>query len=77
LFLAGWLKKEAGENVGVTRWSNVLSGLILIQIAFGALTLLTLAPILMQLGHLLLADLIWISFVLMSVNFLAKNSEAD
>jgi heme A synthase len=48
-----------------------------LQLAFGALTLLTLAPIVMQLGHLLLADLIWISFVLMSVNVLAEEVKAD
>lgn len=77
IFLAGWLKKQAGENLQVTRWSNALSLLILVQILFGALTLLTLAPILMQLGHLLLADLIWISFVLMSASFLAVNVEAE
>ena len=73
IFLAGWLKRQASENFWVARWSNLLSILILVQIAFGALTLLTLAPILMQLGHLFLADAIWISFVLMSASFLAED----
>lgn len=73
IFLAGWLKMKAGNSASVARWSNTLSLLIIIQIAFGSLTLLTLAPIIMQLGHLLLADLIWISFVLMSANILAKD----
>jgi heme A synthase len=41
----------------VARWSNVLSVLVLIQLAFGAATFLTLGPIVMQVGHLLLADL--------------------
>lgn len=71
IFIAGWLKKESGENFWVTRWSNALSLLILVQILFGALTLLTLAPILMQLGHLFLADAVWIAFVLMCASFLA------
>jgi hypothetical protein len=31
-----------------------------------------LAPIVMQLGHLLLADLIWISYVLTAASFLAS-----
>lgn len=74
IFIAGWLKKESGENFWVTRWSNALSLLILVQILFGALTLLTLAPILMQLGHLLLADAVWIAFVLMCASFLAKEN---
>ncbi len=73
IFLAGWLKMKAGNLPGVMRWSNILSVLIIIQIAFGSLTLLTLAPIVMQIGHLLLADLIWISFILMSANFLAED----
>jgi heme A synthase len=71
IFIAGWLKKKAGENPSVTRWANALSLLILVQVLFGALTLLTLAPILMQLGHLFLADAVWIAFVLMCASFLA------
>ena len=77
IFLAGWLRREAKENVWVLRFSNLLSILILIQIAFGALTLLTLAPILMQLGHLFLADAVWISFVLLSASFLAENQNRE
>ncbi len=72
IFLAGWIRKKAENNSAVVRWSNILSILILAQIVFGATTLLMLAPIVMQLGHLLLADLIWISFVLLTANFLAE-----
>ena len=77
IFLAGWLRKKAENNEAVTRWSNVLSVLILTQIAFGAVTLLTLAPILMQLGHLFLADAVWISFVLLTASFLAERNESN
>ncbi len=75
IFLAGWLRKKAENNTSVVRWSNILSILILMQIGFGALTLLTLAPILMQLGHLFLADAVWISFVLLTVSFLAGSNQ--
>lgn len=75
IFAAGWLRRESGNDGGVSRWSNVLSILILCQVAFGAATLLMLAPILMQLGHLFLADAIWISFVLMTANFLADKRD--
>ena len=75
IFLAGWLRKKAENNETVTRWSNILSVLILMQIAFGAVTLLTLAPILMQLGHLFLADAVWISFVLLTASFLSEQKE--
>lgn len=76
IFLAGWLKRESANHVDVARWSNVLTVLILMQIVFGAATLLTLAPIVMQLGHLLLADAIWIVFVLLSASFFAPAAEA-
>lgn len=74
IFLAGWLKTKFADSPDVARWSNILSLLILVQLLFGALTLLTLAPIVMQVGHLLLTDLIWIAFVLMSANVLAENN---
>lgn len=75
LFLAGWLKRLAKENFGVNAWANVLTVLILIQFASGALTLFAHAPILMQIVHLFLADAVWISFVLMSVSFLAERND--
>lgn len=77
ILLAGWAKAKMPGSGSVARWSNVLSVLVLVQIAFGAMTLLTLAPIIMQLGHLLLADAVWISFVLMTANFLAEKEEID
>jgi heme A synthase len=72
IFLVGWLANEATKSSRVKRWSNVLSLLVLAQIAFGAATLLMLGPIVMQLGHLLLADAIWISYVLTAANFLSQ-----
>ena len=76
IFLTGWLAKECGNKRHVTRWSNILSVLVLAQIAFGSATLLMLAPIVMQLGHLLLADAIWISYVLVAANFLSPTASA-
>jgi heme A synthase len=75
IFLAGWLKKNAPESRGVKRWSNVLSILVLLQFASGAITLLFLAPVVMQLIHLFLADAVWIAFVLLSASFLAEQKE--
>lgn len=74
IFLTGWLAKERFGDNKVSRWSNVLAILILGQIAFGSLTLLTLAPIVMQLGHLMFADAIWISYVMFIANFLASEN---
>lgn len=72
VFLAGWLRNQVGENRSVDRWSRVFSILVAAQVVFGAATLLTLGPIIMQLGHLLLADAIWIAFVLMCANYLTS-----
>jgi len=47
---------------------------VIAQLAFGAATLLTLAPIVMQLGHLLLADSVWISFVLLAASYLTTGT---
>lgn len=74
IFLSGSMAKERGEDRSVSRWANILSVLILVQIVFGAATLLTLAPIIMQIGHLLFADAIWISYVLFAANFLSSHS---
>lgn len=71
IFLTGWLAKESGNDAAVKRWSNVLALLVLAQIAFGSATLLMLAPIVMQLGHLFLADAIWISYVITAASFLS------
>lgn len=75
IFGSGWLRARSGGDLSVIRWSNVISVLVLAQIAFGAATLLMLGPIVMQLGHLLLADAIWISFVLLAANYLSMNDD--
>ena len=75
IFLAGWLRSKAKENQAVNKWANILSILVLIQFASGAVTLLTLAPIIMQLIHLFLADAVWIAFILLSAEILAEQSE--
>lgn len=74
-FLASWLKNKFAENASVVRWANVLSLLILIQVLWGAFTLLTLAPIVMQIVHLFLADAVWISFVLLAASVLGESEK--
>ncbi|HEX8638599.1 MAG TPA: COX15/CtaA family protein, partial [Pyrinomonadaceae bacterium] len=76
-FLASWTKAQALGNLSVNRWANALTILILVQFASGAITLLTLAPIVMQLVHLLLADAVWIAFVLMSAAVLVEETETE
>ena len=71
VFLAGWLKRLTRHDARASRWSTILSVVVIVQVAFGAATLLTLGPIVMQIGHLFLADAVWISFVLCAAEFLA------
>ena len=73
-FLALWVIKNAPGSFWAKRWANVLTLLIVLQLIAGGLTLVTLAPIVMQLIHLLLADMLWIVFVLMSGEFLAEQN---
>ena len=77
IFLSGWIRKWSADDVKVSFWSNALAILVLAQLAFGAATLFTLAPIIMQLGHLLLADLVWIAYILMFVSFLASEPSSE
>lgn len=77
IFLAAWMKKNFADFFHVSRWANVLIVLVLVQFVSGAITLLTLAPIVMQIVHLFLADAVWISFVLLSASVLAEQTEVE
>ncbi len=71
-FVSFSLRRRAPRSGGVEWWSNAVNILLIVQIIFGSMTLLMLAPIVMQVGHLLLADLIWISLVILTANFLSR-----
>ncbi len=75
LFITGWLARKRGSDPKVVRWSNLVSILVLLQIGFGSATLLMLAPIVMQLGHLLFAEAIWIAYVMFAAAFLASEQK--
>ncbi len=57
------------------RFSSTLLVLFFVQLAAGVLNLYLLAPVWMQLLHLLLADLLWIAFVLFGAATLAQIAE--
>ncbi|HVT38325.1 MAG TPA: COX15/CtaA family protein [Gemmatimonadaceae bacterium] len=58
-----WLAARAGDPAAM-RFANACGALIVAQLTVGAANLFTLAPIALQLVHLLLADLVWIALVL-------------
>lgn len=65
----------AVRDSSARRWANGCALLIGAQLVVGATNLLTLAPVPLQLVHLLLADAVWISLVLWSAAVLALPRE--
>jgi heme a synthase len=63
--------RTARHNTYTSKLSYALSSLVAIQLIVGAANVLLLAPIWMQLVHLLLADVVWILLVLTSVSALS------
>ena len=53
------------------RLASLVSGLVALQIVLGFVNVLLLAPVWMQLAHLVVADAIWIAFVLLGAQALA------
>jgi heme A synthase len=66
---------QTGPAPEAPRFAMWASGLVLLQILAGALNVLLLAPIWLQVVHLLLADLLWISLVLLGASALAVSEE--
>ncbi len=56
------------------QFANAVLGLSILQICLGLLNLALLAPVWMQLVHLLVADLLWIGFVLLSTELLTASA---
>ncbi|HYG61978.1 MAG TPA: COX15/CtaA family protein, partial [Thermoanaerobaculia bacterium] len=68
---------EQRKGEGIARYARWTMGVVLTQLMAGVVNVLLLAPVWMQLVHLLLADLLWIGFVLFSASVLAaRGAEA-
>ena len=52
-------------------WANRLNVLVIVQLAVGGINILLLAPVWMQLIHLLIADFLWIALILTGSELLA------
>lgn len=55
-----------GGGVWVRRWARAVVALVALQFAAGLLNAALLAPVWLQIVHLLLADLLWVALVLLS-----------
>ncbi|HZG65702.1 MAG TPA: COX15/CtaA family protein [Herpetosiphonaceae bacterium] len=71
LLVVGGVTRTVRRSPATERFARLLFGLFLLQLAVGALNVVLLAPILMQIIHLLLADAVWITLVLLTVAALA------
>ena len=70
-FALSTLKVSAA--VWVRRWARAVVALVAVQFAAGLLNAALLAPVWLQIVHLLLADLLWLALVLLSAATLCKS----
>jgi len=72
---AGWLARRSPAPALAAR-ARAVTGLIAAQVAAGFLNLALAAPVWMQLLHLVLADLVWIAWVLLAADAAAAERPA-
>lgn len=72
IFGAPRLARGGGRLAG--RLARAVAVLAALQLLVGAVNVILLAPVWMQMVHLLLADLLWIAFVLLGAEVLARPS---
>jgi heme a synthase len=66
LFVVAASRRLARGRPGAARWAGYVHLLFWIQVAAGALNVALLAPVWLQLVHLLLADAFWLAVVLVA-----------
>lgn len=74
IFAAAAMIKDMRPSPGTARFARMLQVLFLVQLAVGGINVLLLAPVWMQLVHLLLADIVLIALVLLAANALAVDA---
>lgn len=77
LVVAGNLLARLRPSAEVKQAATALGGLYAVQLVAGLTNLVLLAPVWMQLVHLLLADLVWIALLRLSVAALAEGTPRE
>jgi heme A synthase len=72
LLVVGAITRIVRPGRYTERFSRFLFGLFVLQLAIGSLNVVLLAPIPMQILHLLMADAVWITLVLLTASALAE-----
>lgn len=67
----------ATETQLTRRLAGALIGLVILQVSLGILNIFLLAPVWLQMTHLLVADLVWITLVLVSDEMLVYSGLVD
>jgi len=75
--LFGAPRLAKGHDLTTGRLARWVAGLAAAQLVLGAVNVILLAPVWMQIVHLLVADLLWIAFVLLAANVLAAGAESS
>jgi heme A synthase len=69
--------RSARADARVRRWAASVLALVLAQLGAGLLNAALLAPVWLQIVHLLLADLLWLALVLLSASSLAQTKTSS
>jgi heme A synthase len=75
LLVLAVLTLSSPASAAAKRMARRLAGLVLLQFCFGAVNIVLLTPVPMQIIHLLLADLVWIVLVLLTAESLGWQAE--
>ena len=67
--------RSSRADASVRRWAAWVVALVLTQLCAGLLNAALLAPVWLQIVHLLLADLLWLALVLLNASSLARQTE--
>jgi heme A synthase len=74
LAVLGGALRLGGLDPMLTSRARLVAGLIVVQLAAGLLNVILLAPVWLQMVHLLLADAVWIAFVLLAAGALRRET---
>jgi len=76
LAVLGGALRLGGIDPTLTSRARLVAGLIVVQLAAGLINVVRLAPVWLQMVHLLLADAVWIAFVLLAAGALRRGAVA-
>jgi heme A synthase len=75
--MAAAILRDLRDSARVRTWTQAAMGLVVAQIVAGLVNLALLAPIWMQLVHLVVADAVWIALVLMGASALGDQARTE